>query len=111
MRVRMFVLEYAVPRVQYGARVHLLVDGRFSPATTRVEDMQPAPEALAPALLGPKSEKEEGILKYYVADALIPNDGTLHDGMTGTAKITVQRRSVMGLIAKEVREFFDRKVW
>jgi putative peptide zinc metalloprotease protein len=111
MRVRMFVLEYAVPRVRNGARVHLLVDGRFSAAYTRVEDMQPAPEALAPALLGPKSEKEEGILKYYVADALLANDGTLHDGMTGTAKIAVRSRSVMGLIGKEVREFFDRKIW
>jgi len=111
MRVRMFVLEYVVPRVQPGATVHLLVDGQFSPAYARVEDLQPAPEDLASALETVKTAKEGGILKYYVADALIPNDGSLHDGMTGTAKIAVQNRSIAGFIGKEAREFFDRKVW
>jgi putative peptide zinc metalloprotease protein len=111
MKARMFVLEYVVPRVHLGARVHLLVDGQFSPAYTRVEDLQPAPEDLASALETIKNTKEGGVLKYYVADALIPNNGSLHDGMTGTAKIAVQNRSIAGYIGKEAREFFDRKVW
>ena len=111
MRVRMFVLEYTVARVQLGAGVNLLIDGAFSPIHSRVDDVQPAPEDLARALETVQKIKGDAELKYYVVDALIPNDGSLHDGMTGTAKILVQRRSVAGILSREIREFLDRKIW
>jgi putative peptide zinc metalloprotease protein len=111
MRVRMFVLEYTVPRVQLGAGVNLLIDGGFSPIHSRVDDVQPAPEDLVRALESIQKVKGDADLKYYIADALIPNDGSLRDGMTGTAKIMVQRRSIAGILSREIREFLDRKIW
>ena len=111
MRVRMFVLEYTVTRVKLGAEVNLLIDGAFSPIHSRVDDVQPAPEDLAPALESVQKIKGDAELKYYVVDALIPNDGSLHDGMTGTAKVMVRRRSVAGILSREIREFLDRKIW
>ena len=111
MRVRMFVLEYEVPHVRFGAPVNLLIDGSFSPLRSQVAGIQPAPEDLARALQDIEKVKGSANLNYYVVDALIPNHGSLHDGMTGTAKILVQHRSLAGLLSKEVREFVDRKIW
>ena len=111
MRVRMFVLEYTVPRVHLGASVNLLMDGGFSSIHSRIDDLQPAPEELARALDTTQKIKGDAELAYYVADALIPNDGSFYDGMTGTAKIMVQHRSLAGLLGREVREFVGRKLW
>jgi putative peptide zinc metalloprotease protein len=111
LRVRMFVLEYAVPRVQSGAPVNLLIDGRFLPLASHVESVLPAPQELATALESTTKIKGGADLKYYIATASLPNDGSLHDGMTGTAKIAVRRRSIAGLMSRELKEFSERKVW
>ena len=111
MRARIFVLEYAVPRIRLGSTVVLLKDGRFSSIRTQVDSLQRAPETLDAALDTDQKIKGVGDLKYYVSDALIPNDGTLREGMTGTAKIIVRRRSIFNLGLREIREFIERKLW
>jgi putative peptide zinc metalloprotease protein len=111
MRARIFVLEYALPRVREGTPVDLLPDGRFHVLRSRVQTVQRAPEALDAALDTNEKIRGAGTLKYFVADAMIPNDGTLRDGMTGTAKIAVRRRSLAGAAFREVREFAERKLW
>jgi putative peptide zinc metalloprotease protein len=111
MRIRIFVLEYQVPRIRAGALINLLIDGRFTSLRSSVMDVLPTPEELVGALEQVRKVKGGKNLKYYVVDALIDNDGSLYDGMTGTAKITVRNRSIAGMVMREVREFFDRKVW
>jgi putative peptide zinc metalloprotease protein len=111
MRARIFVLEYALPRVSEGARVDLLGDGRFGVLRSRVESVERAPEVLDAALDTNEKIRGAGTLIYFVADALIANDGTLRDGMTGTAKILVRRHSLAEAAAREVREFTERKFW
>jgi len=111
MRARIFVLEYALPRVWRGARVNLLADGRFGVLRSRVESVEKAPEALDAALDTNEKIRGVGTLTYFVADAMIANDGRLRDGMTGTAKIVVRRRSLAGAAARELREFVERKLW
>jgi putative peptide zinc metalloprotease protein len=111
MRARLYVPEFALPRVRPGARLHLMEEGRFLPITAWVEDVQPAPEPLDPALQGGEKIRGAGDVNYYVADSLIPNDGSLREGMIGTAKIAVRNRSIAGLLAREIREFLDRKLW
>ena len=50
--------------------------------------------------------------RYYVAEILLPNDdGSLRDGMAGTAKIMVRRRSLGGFIWRGITDFLGRKVW
>jgi putative peptide zinc metalloprotease protein len=111
MRARIFVLEYALPRVREGARVDLLEDGRFGVLRSRVESVERAPEALDAALDTNEKIRGVGTLTYFVADAMIANDGTLRDGMTGTAKIVLRQQSLAGAAAREVREFVERKLW
>lgn len=111
MRARIFVPEFAVGRVHPDARVRLLVDGAFSARTSSVADIQPVPVDLPPAVESIKEIKGGAQLEYYVADALLPSDGSLRGGMTGTAKIVVRRASLVQMTARVLREFVDRKVW
>ena len=111
MRVRMFILEYAVSEVPPNAEVRLLLDGRFHSKSCRIQEIKPAPSELAVGLASEQQLKGISQLRYYVADALIPNDGTLREGMSGEAKILVRHRSLAGFLSKEAWEFLGRKIW
>jgi len=111
MRLRIFIPEYLASRVRLGAPVALLVDGRFATLDSRVDQLQLAPQQLPVALDDVKKIKGAAELNYYGADAKVTNDGSLREGMTGTAKILLRRRSAATLIGQEAREFFDRKIW
>ena len=76
------------------------------------------------ALIAPSSsEIESGLVakttytgmvapQYYVATILIPNtQQKLQDGVIGTAKIFVRRRSLGGFAAESAYEFLRRKLW
>jgi multidrug resistance efflux pump len=111
MRARIFIPEYAVGRVRAGARVRLLADGSFAARTGDVAGIQPAAGDLPPAVESIKEIKGGAKLEYYIADAIIANDGSLQSGMTGTAKIVVRRASLAQMTAKVLQDFVDRKVW
>jgi putative peptide zinc metalloprotease protein len=111
MRARIFVLEYAIPRVREGEPVDLLADGRFGVLRSRVMSVERTPEPLDAALDTNEKIRGVGTLTYFAADAMIANDGTLRDGMTGTAKIVVRRQSLAEALAREVRDFVQRKLW
>ncbi|MBB5329194.1 hypothetical protein HDF14_002810 [Edaphobacter lichenicola] len=89
----------------------LLADGRFGVLRSRVMSVERTPEPLDAALDTNEKIRGVGTLTYFVADAMIANDGTLRDGMTGTAKIVVRRQSLGGAAAREMREFVERKLW
>jgi putative peptide zinc metalloprotease protein len=111
MRARIFVPEFAVGRVHAGQSAGLLVDGSFGPRSASVASVQTVPVELPPAVESIQQIKGGANLEYYVADAVMANDGSLQSGMTGTAKIVVRRASLAGMAAREIREFVDRKVW
>ncbi|HEX4067857.1 MAG TPA: HlyD family efflux transporter periplasmic adaptor subunit [Acidobacteriaceae bacterium] len=111
MRARIFIPEYAVGRVHPGARVRLLADGAFAARTADVADIQPDAGDLPPAVESIREIKGSAKLEYYIADAIVPNDGSLHSGMTGTARIVVRRASLAQMMAKVMRDFVDRKLW
>lgn len=111
MRMRIFIPEYQVRRIRANAAIHFLMDGRFRSRGATVAALQPAPEAMLAALEQVQKVKGGSELRYYIASAVIDNDGSLRDGMTGTAKIMVRRQSVAGFAFKEAREFLDRKLW
>ncbi len=60
-------------------------------------------------------EKEElnGIVQppYYVGSVKVENDGSLREGMTGTAKLLSGRRSIAELIWRFGRDSFLRRFW
>ncbi|HEX4038449.1 MAG TPA: efflux RND transporter periplasmic adaptor subunit [Acidobacteriaceae bacterium] len=111
MKARIFVPEYEVGRVRAGARIRMLTDGTFRAQTGWVADLQAAPGELPPAVDNIKQIKGGAKLEYYIADAILKNDGSLRGGMTGTAKIAVRRESLAAITARTMREFVERKVW
>jgi hypothetical protein len=49
---------------------------------------------------------------YYVVDLLVANQrNELKPGMIGTARVYGARRSLAGLLWREVANFFGRKIW
>lgn len=111
MRARIFVPDFAIGRVRRGAPTSLLVDGSFRPRPATIVDLQPVAGSLPPAVESLREVKGGAQLEYYTAEAILPNDGSLHAGMTGTACIVVRRTSLAGSVARTLRDFARRKVW
>jgi len=111
MRARLFVPEFAVNEVRNGQPIRLLLDGRYKPFDARVAAILPASTSLDAGLEPATSYKGLANARYFVVEAYLPNDGSLRDQMSGTAKIRVGRQSLAGLLGREVQEFVGRKVW
>jgi putative peptide zinc metalloprotease protein len=98
--------------VRLGSPTKLHMDGLFSSWQGTVTAISPAVSALEEGVM----EKQQYIglhaPHYYSVDITIANpNGALRIGMTGEAKITVRRRSMIGLTAETARDFVSRKVW
>jgi putative peptide zinc metalloprotease protein len=111
MRARVFIPEFAVGRVRPGARASLLTDGSFSARGGLVEGIEPIAGQIPEGLMSTEQIKGAVGLEYYIADVVVPNDGRLRDGMSGTAKIVVRRTSLLRLAATAIRDFVQRKIW
>ena len=111
MRARIFVPDFAIGRIHPGAPVSLLVDGSFRSRPSTVADLEPIAGDLPPAVESIKEIKGGTKLEYYTAEAVLANLGSLHSGMTGTARIVVRRASLAWLAGRAVRDFAVRKVW
>jgi hypothetical protein len=105
------VPDFAIGRVRPGSRVSLLVDGRFSPRSAAVADLQPVAGELPPAVESIKEIKGGACLEYYTVEAVMANDGSLRSGMTGTARIVVRRASLARMTVRAIEDFVERKVW
>ena len=111
MRVLIYVPEYEVGRVRPDARVSLQMDGSFIPRRASVERIAPLAVDVPPAVETIKKIKGGASLGDYVVEAVAPNDGSLYDGMTGTAKIAVRRTSLAAIAFRSMRDAVDRKIW
>lgn len=111
MRARLYILDYAIAHVAPGAKVSLLLDGTYVSLRSRISSIEPETHPLPDALEPVKKMETGASLQYYVANAVLGNDGRLRSGMSGTAKILVARRSLAGLAWRNAEEFVQRKVW
>jgi putative peptide zinc metalloprotease protein len=111
VRVRIFIPEFAMRDIHLGSPVRLQVSGRFSLLSGRLTSVSPN-AVLAPAGLVPR-EQLQGINPphYYTGILSLANDGSLRDGMSGTAKIFVRKQSLAAIAWRFTRDLFDRKVW
>lgn len=111
MKARVYVPEFAMRDVRVGAPVRLLPTAALHSLTGVVASISPAsapmPEALA------ERSQYLGIRppQYYVADVGFASSAMTADGLTGTAKIFVRRRSLMGLSWEFLRDMTARKFW
>ncbi len=112
MRARIYVSEHDMYKVRVGARARLQVDGILKTWDTQAVAISPVSSEMDPSL-GDQS-KYKGLVppNFYVADILVANSGgNLKPGMSGTARIYGERRSVAGFAWQEVKNFIGRKVW
>jgi hypothetical protein len=84
---------------------------RLLPITGTLTGLAPVNALIDPGLV----EKAElnGIVPppFYVGSVRVENDGSLREGMTGTAKIFVGRRSIAEFLWRFGRDSFLRRFW
>jgi putative peptide zinc metalloprotease protein len=112
MRARLFVPESEVRDVRPGQIVNLRPDSSFHSVSGKVAEIAEAASEITPGLQPVSNYKGLAPPKYYAVTVLKANpDGTLLDGMTGTAKIRIRNRSFAGRVAHTAGDFVRRKFW
>lgn len=108
---RLYLPEFALHDVHLGAPVRLLVMGTLQPFSATLSSLSPAAVPVAEGLIPKQQLQGLNPTRYYLATAMLKNDGNLRDGMTGSAKVFVQRRSVVGFTWRFISDLANRKVW
>jgi putative peptide zinc metalloprotease protein len=111
MIARIYIPEFGIRDVKVGTRARLQMSSRLLPISGTLASLAPVNSSIDPGLI----EKAElnGIVPppYYVGSVKIENDGSLREGMTGMAKLFVQRRSLAEMIWRFCRDSFLRRFW
>jgi putative peptide zinc metalloprotease protein len=109
---RIYVSEHDIYKLRIGSRASLQVEGIFKKWNAQALAISPVSAELDPGLTGQTQYKGMRPPNFYSADLLVANpDGKLKPGMSGTARVYGQRRSLAGFIWQEVMNFEGRKVW
>lgn len=112
MRARVYIPEFEMRDVRPAAAVSLRFDSQFGRRTASLGMTLPSATSIEEGLIHHQDYKGLEEPRYYVAEILLPNgDGSLRDGMAGTAKILVRRRSLGGFIWRGLQDFIGRKLW
>lgn len=111
LRARIYIPEFEARDVRLGARVRLHLDNRFGSITEELKEVAPVSSELDPALV--EKEQLAGIVPppFYNGTVYLPNDGGLREGMRGTAKIFVKRRSAAEMGGRFLRDIVERRIW
>jgi multidrug resistance efflux pump len=111
MTARIYIPEFGVRDVRIGTKVRLQVESWFLPISGVLASIAPLSSEIEPSL----AEKAQlsGIVPppFFVGFVNLRNDGTLWDGMTGTAKLFVRRRSLAAITARFARDLVERRLW
>jgi putative peptide zinc metalloprotease protein len=117
MTARIYLPEFGMRDIRLGSEVRLLPDSYSNPLTATLSAVAPASTTIEPGLIPKDQLKGLAPPRFYVGSALLRNPEKLkegeklREGMTGTAKIFVARRSIAGLAWIFVRDLVDRRIW
>ncbi|HVP52577.1 MAG TPA: efflux RND transporter periplasmic adaptor subunit [Terriglobales bacterium] len=112
MRARVFVPEFQMRDVQPHAPARLLCPSLASSREGVALEVAAAPAEVEPGLIDITRFQGLRPPQFYSVLVEVANpEGALRVGMTGTAKIYVRRRSLLGLAWQEVHDFLGRKIW
>jgi len=111
MKAYVYLPEFSMHELRPNATVRLLVKGRVSPLSGMLGSVSPASTTAAEGLV--PREQLQGINppRYYLGTVFLKNDGSLMQGMTGSAKVLVERRSLAGIGFRFSRDLIQRKIW
>jgi multidrug resistance efflux pump len=111
MTARIFIPEFGIRDVHLGTRTRLQLQSRLMPISATLGSIAPLSYEIDPAL----AEKAQlsGIVQppFYVGSVELTNDGSLREGMTGTAKLFVRRRSPAEMMWRFGRDLVQRRFW
>jgi putative peptide zinc metalloprotease protein len=112
LKARIFIPEFQIQRVRPNAPVSLKLESLFQPIRGSVSSMEIASSRIAPGLAPEEKYKGAAAPSFYVATVLISYSGRMmRPGMSGDAKIQIERQSIAGFVRETVLEFLQRKIW
>lgn len=111
MKIYLYLPEFSMHDLRTGAPVRLLIRGHIMPMAGVLSSISPASAPIAEGLI-PK-EQLQGINppRFYRGTVFLKNDGALKEGMTGSAKVFIGRRSLAGFCSRFVGDLVERKIW
>ena len=111
MTARIYIPEFGMRDVRVGAAVRLQVPSQIFPISGVLDSVDPLSSQIDPTL----AEKSQlsGIVSApsYVGFVSLRNDGTLREGMTGTAKLFVRRQSLATMATRFARDLVESRFW
>jgi putative peptide zinc metalloprotease protein len=112
LRARIYVSEHDMYKLRVGSQASLEVEGIFKKWNARAMAISPLSTEMDAGLEQETQYKGLRPPNFYSSDLLVANpDGKLKPGMSGTARVYGQRRSLAGFLLQEVMNFVGRKVW
>jgi len=112
LRARLFVPEPEMREVRAGQPVSLRLDSSFRSISGVVGDYSPSSSDIEAGLEPQSQYKGLTAPHYYAVTVAEANPSRkLMDGMTGTAKIFTERRSIAGMVWQTASDFVRRKLW
>ncbi len=111
MIARVYIPEFGIGDVRIGTRARLRMQSRLTPITGTLASVAPLSSTIDPGLL--EKAQLSGIAPppFYIGSVTLENDGTLREGMTGTAKLFARRRSPAEVIFRFARDLVQRRFW
>jgi len=112
LRARIYVSEYDMYKVRQGAPAKLHVDGTVGKWASRAAAVTPLAAESDPSLIDPTKFKGLRPPRFYAVDLPLSDPGGgLKPGMTGTARVYGERRSLLGFAIEGLRVVLGRKIW
>ena len=112
MRARIYVSEHDMYKLRVGSRASLQAEGILKKWNAQALAISPVSTEIDSGLKGQTQYQGMRPPNFYSAELLVANpDGRLKPGMSGTARVYGQRRSLAGFIWQEAMNFVGRKVW
>jgi len=114
MRARILVRDWEVQEIQVGQPVKIQVLARpYTSYEGHIEKILPAAALDQPVAQPFKLERQgQAIANYFAVEVLIPNpDGSLIEGMTGTAKISGERSSLAWQFGRGFWRWLRLQIW
>jgi len=112
MRAQIYVPEDELQKLEKIDRAILRMDANWRPTHATFESFSPVSHEMAKGLIPPAKYKGMRPPTYYVLKMAIPNEnGELLTGMTGTARVYGQKRSVGATLFKPMVQMVMRRIW
>jgi putative peptide zinc metalloprotease protein len=108
---RVYIPEFGVRDVRIGTSARLQLRSRLMPISGTLLSISDLSSEIDPSLR--EKEQLSGIVQppFYIGSVSLGQDPTLREGMTGTAKLFVRRRSPAELVWRFTRDLVQRRLW